>query len=449
MPTPMERAPDPALEYVPIPKSRYTSLEFARREWDHMWTKTWTCAGRASDLARPGDYFTYELGPESILVIRQPDHSIRARYNVCMHRGNRLREPGRGHAEKFSCLFHGWEYDLDGRLLSAQDPECFPQGVDGDHLSLRPVLCEEWAGFVFVNLDPDAEPLRDYLGVIPEHLDPYRFERWKIAFDCTIEIECNWKTCVDAFNEAYHLAATHTWTLAFSDDTRTLYDCYDKHTRMIFPEVQASLRHPGANTVTPEIREMFLERIGIEQFEGTAEDARKAFAEQQRKIASTLGAELGELNESQLCDDFHYTIFPNMTFNTHALFTWVFTHRPHPTDPNRMYFDFINLMNAPEVDVPRPEKRFYSTANGDTLAGECDGGDLLDEDLYNLPRIQAGMRSAAFHDLHLGKQEVRILHHHRTLDSYLQNGAAAHGDAPVADVARTGESSAAGQNPAR
>ena len=422
--TPMTRAPDPGLDYQPIPKSRYTSAEFAQLEWDHMWTRTWICAGRASDLVRPGDYFTFELGPESILVVKQPDDSIRARYNVCMHRGNRLREPGRGHAEKFSCLFHGWEYALDGQLLKALDPDCFPQGVPSEKLSLRSVRCELWAGFVFVNLDPDAEPLREFLGVIPEHLDPYHFEDWKVAYDCTIEIECNWKTSVDAFNEAYHLAATHTWTLAFSDDTRTLYDCYDKHTRMIFPEVQASLRHPGANTVTPEIKQMFLKRVGIENFEGTPAEARKAFAEAQRKIGGSLGANLDDLNESQLCDDFHYTVFPNMTFNTHGLFTRVFVHRPHPTDPNRMYFDFISLMNAPSVDVPRPEREFYATANGDTLEGKCDGGELMDEDLYNMPRIQAGMRSRAFENLHLGQQEVRILHHHRTLDEYISKGQA-------------------------
>ncbi len=167
---------------------------------------------------------------------------------------------------------------------------------------------------------------------------------------------------------------------------------------------------------------MFLARIGIEDFEGTADDARKAFAEAQRKIGPTMGANLDDLNESQLCDDFHYTVFPNMTFNTHSLFTWVFTHRPHPTDPNKMYFDFISLMNAPGIEVPRPEKEFYSTENGDTLDGKCDGGELLDEDLYNLPRIQAGMRSGAFQDLHLGMQEVRILHHHRTLEGYLEAG---------------------------
>ncbi|MHA7839549.1 MAG: Rieske 2Fe-2S domain-containing protein, partial [bacterium] len=90
MATPMERAPEPALEYVPIPKERYTCPEFARLEWERMWTRTWLCAGRESDLDRAGDYFTFEIGPESILVIRQPDGSVAARHNVCMHRGNRL-----------------------------------------------------------------------------------------------------------------------------------------------------------------------------------------------------------------------------------------------------------------------------------------------------------------------------------------------------------------------
>lgn len=417
--TPMERAPDPKLGTAPIPKLRYTSSAYAALEWERMWTKVWLLAGRASDVPEPGDYFTFEIGPESILVIRQRDGSIAARYNVCMHRGNRLREPGRGHAELFSCLFHGWKYDIDGRLVEVLDPQSFPQGCDG--LDLREVRCDTWGGFVFVTLDPDAEPLRDHLGVIPEHLDPYRFEVWKVAFDATIEIECNWKTSVDAFNEAYHLSATHTWTLEFSDDVNTRYDCYDRHTRMIFPEVQASPRHPGAGTVTPGIRDMFLARVGVDTgaFRGGPAQARAAYAEAVRKLSPSLGCDFSGLNASQMCDDFHYTLFPNVTFNAHSLFTWVFTHRPHPEDPNRMYFDFLSLLNAPAQDVPRPEKVHLRTRDGDTLAGRCEGGELMDEDLYNLPRIQAGMRSRAFEGLHLGDQEVRIRHFHRALERYV------------------------------
>ena len=422
MAAPTQHAPAPFPRAGAIPKERYTSRQFAELEWERMWTKVWLLAGRTSDIPEPGDYLTFEIGTESVLVVRLPDGSIAARYNVCMHRGNRLREPGRGHVEKFSCLFHGWQYALDGTLLAALDPESFPQGTPKERLSLRPIRCETWAGFVFVSLDPDIGPLRDYLGIIPEHLDGYGFERWKVAFDCTIEIGCNWKTSVDAFNEAYHISATHPWTIAFSDDTRTQYDCYDKHTRMIYPELQASLRHPGAGTVTPEIRELFLERVGVVGFEGSEADARAAFANAIRNMAPALGADFSQLSEAQMCDDFHYTIFPNLTFNTHSMFVWVFTHRPHPDDPNKMFFDFVSLVNVPDQNVPRPEKIHLRATEGDTVGGRVEGGELLDEDLYNLPRIQQGMRSAAFRELHLGTQEVRILHFHETLMHYLDQG---------------------------
>jgi hypothetical protein len=167
---------------------------------------------------------------------------------------------------------------------------------------------------------------------------------------------------------------------------------------------------------------MFLKRVGVdvESFRGGPREARAAYAEAIRKLGPMLGADFSELNESQMCDDFHYTIFPNVTFNTHALFVWVFTHRPHPDDPNKMYFDFWNVINAPAQAIPRPESLFFSTARGDKLDGVFEGGGLLDEDLYNLPRIQRGMNSSAFRALHLGTQEVRILHHQATLMQYLE-----------------------------
>jgi phenylpropionate dioxygenase-like ring-hydroxylating dioxygenase large terminal subunit len=423
-PTPTEKAPTPDFGSDLIPKGRYTSREFAGLEWERMWTKVWLLAGRESDLHAPGDYFTFEIGSESILIVRQPDSTIAARYNVCMHRGNRLCEPGRGHASRtFTCLFHGWQYGLDGTLIKATDPHCFPQGVPADQLSLRPVRCDTWGGFVWVNLNQNAEPLREYLGVISEHLAPYHFGEWAIANDVTLEVPCNWKTSVDAFNEAYHIMATHTWTLEFSDDVNTVYDCYERHSRMIFPEAQASPRHPGRGTITPLMKDYFLSRHGIDPNSvTTVADARTAIAAAIRAQGPALGCDFSELSESQLNDDFHYTIFPNVTLNIHAQFAWVFTHRPHPDDPQRMYFDFINLVRMPAHAVPRPQKEFLRVEDGASLA-HIPGGNVLDEDMYNLPRIQSGMRSAAFKGLHLSTQEIRIRHFHHTLMVYLETPA--------------------------
>jgi phenylpropionate dioxygenase-like ring-hydroxylating dioxygenase large terminal subunit len=339
-----------------------------------------------------------------------------------MHRGNRLRAPGRGHAERFACSFHGWQYGIDGALLCALDPESFPQGLPAEHLRLQPVRCETWGGFVFVCLDPEAAPLRDYLGVIPEHLDPYHFDEWAILNDVSVGVPCNWKTSVDAFNEAYHIAATHPWTLEFSDDVGTRYDCYDRHTRMIFPEAQPSPRHPGHGTVTPGVADFFLRRFDIDPATvRSVAEARAAIADAVRKLGPGLGCDFSELNESQLNDDFHYTLFPNVTLNIHAQFTWVFTHRPHPSDPNRMFFDFLNLVRAPAHAIPRPEREHLRVEDGASLA-HIPGGNVLDEDMGNLPRIQAGMRSRAFRALHLGTQEVRIRHFHGVLMDYLEGG---------------------------
>ncbi len=187
----MEKAPDPDLGTELISKERYTSVEFMRLEQERMWKRVWLLAGRESDIRTPGDYFTFELGPESILVVRQENGAIAARYNVCRHRGNRLCEPGLGHAAAFPWRVHGWVYDTSGSLKFVPDAETFPQGVNKEPLGLRELQCDTWGGFVWINMNPDAEPLREYLGMIPGHLDPYHFEAQSIINDVTLEVDCN------------------------------------------------------------------------------------------------------------------------------------------------------------------------------------------------------------------------------------------------------------------
>jgi len=148
-PTPLERAPVPDLGTAPIPKQRYLSRAYAELERRHLWSRVWHLAGFERDVPNPGDWFTYEIGRESVVVVRQRDGRLAAFHNVCMHRGNRLVEPGRGNARGFVCLFHGWRYGVDGALTEALDAETFPQGCPPEELSLRPVRCA-CAGTPFV-----------------------------------------------------------------------------------------------------------------------------------------------------------------------------------------------------------------------------------------------------------------------------------------------------------
>jgi len=426
--TPLERAPVPDLGHATIPKERYLSREWADLEHAHLWPRVWLLAGLESDLAAPGDYLTFEIGRESVVVVRQREGGLAAFHNVCTHRGNRLVEPGRGNARRFTCLYHAWRFGIDGRLEAALDAETFPQGCPRDALGLAPVRCDRWAGLVWINLDPDAEPLRDYLDVIPRHLDPYHFEEMKLLDDCTLEIACNWKTSMDAFHEAYHIYGTHPDTLDVNDDVDVPIDCYDRHSRMLLKLGVASPRHPEHGKVTARIRDHFLGTAGIDPvtFTGSAADVRPAVAKAVREVQGpALGADFSELHDEQLVDDFHYSIFPNLTFNIFGRSAWVFRHRPHPTDPDRMYFDFWNLVRLPRADVPRPEHRFHVSHDDLVLDPVGGGGELLAQDTFNLPRVQAGMHSTGFRGLHLGDQEIRIRHFHSVLERYIPRAARA------------------------
>ena len=127
--TPVEHSPAPDdLGYESIPKSRYTSDDYMHREWTHMWSKVWLLAGQEHDLAEPGDFISTTIGRESVIVVKQADGGVKAFFNVCMHRGNRLTDEGIDNTESFKCSYHGWEYGLDGKFVNIPDAELYPQG---------------------------------------------------------------------------------------------------------------------------------------------------------------------------------------------------------------------------------------------------------------------------------------------------------------------------------
>ena len=211
-----------------------------RLEWERMWRRVWLYAGPLADLEQVGDYFTFEIGPESVLVVRTAPDQVAAMYNVCQHRGRRLRPEGGGFANSFKCPYHLWRYDLDGRLISAPDGACdFPQGDPGAcGVRIPQVRCEVWEGLVFVNFDDAAPPLSEYLtSAVMEHLERYRWaSEFRINLDWTVEWPCNWKVGVDSFNEIYHLQGIHPELMDMSDDTPAgcPIDFYGRHSRILY-----------------------------------------------------------------------------------------------------------------------------------------------------------------------------------------------------------------------
>ena len=172
-----------------VPSADYVCRDFARAEKEKLWTKVWQVACRVEEVAKVGDYVTYDICDQSIIVVRSAPDKIQAYYNVCMHRGRRLTE-GCGHASRFHCNYHGWRWNLDGsvqRILDEQDwSSC--SGATQDDFKLPEILCDTWAGFVFINMDTNAEPLAKFLDPVPDYIDPFKYEnaRFRWYYSCLL-----------------------------------------------------------------------------------------------------------------------------------------------------------------------------------------------------------------------------------------------------------------------
>ncbi len=414
--TPVDKAPDPELGHDCIDPRRYTSTEFMQLEWQRLWTKVWLLGARELDLAEPGDYVVTEIGPESILIVRQQDGAIRAFYNVCQHRGNRLRACGlgtTGQSLSFKCAYHHWEYELDGSFRRIPDLDTFPQGPPP--AAIPAIRCDTWGGFVWYTLDADAPSLQEFLGPIPQHLDPYNLSRMVQTRDITVEWECNWKTSVDAFNESYHVQGIHPQLLYYLHDLDIQIDCYERHSRYLIPfgTLSPRVRQPPS---IPEPIKTIMKAAGMDpaDYDEPIANIRRDVQKHKRVHGAKVGKDYSRLNDDQLTDDYHYLIFPNLSLNVHADDFWIFRQRPHPTEPDRMFYDIMTFELVPEGQAWPERAEHKRWRHGDKGIGL-----VLDQDAANLPGVQAGMHSRGFKGLWLGSQELRIRHFHKVLDSYV------------------------------
>ncbi len=180
---------------------RYTSQAIYDAEIERVWGRTWQWACREEQIAQPGDYLIYDVGPYSALVVRQRDGALKAFINSCPHRGMQFADAGEwGHGKQFlRCPFHGMSWELDGRLRDIPCRWDFPHIID-DQFGLQEIRCDTWGGFVFVNFDADAQSLADYLEVVPEHFRAFPLERRQVSLHVSKEMPGNWKMCLEAFS---------------------------------------------------------------------------------------------------------------------------------------------------------------------------------------------------------------------------------------------------------
>jgi phenylpropionate dioxygenase-like ring-hydroxylating dioxygenase large terminal subunit len=201
----------------PVSYEDSVSPEHYELERDAIFRRTWLNVGRVEQVPKVGSYFTKELDAArtSIVVVRDSDGAVRAFYNICRHRGNKLvwkdypGEETSGVCRQFTCKYHGWRYSLQGDLTFVQQESEFFD-LDKADYGLAPVRAEVWEGFIFVNLDAeDTTPLRDYLGELGEGITGYPFHTMTQVHKYRAEVGSNWKLFIDAFAEFYHAPVLH------------------------------------------------------------------------------------------------------------------------------------------------------------------------------------------------------------------------------------------------
>ena len=412
-----------------VSPARYHDAAFAAAEWEKVFAKSWLLACTLSDVREPGDFARFDIGPESFIVVRADDGSLRAHYNVCPHRGSQLILADTGCIGQFTCPFHSWQFSLDGQNTAVTDHETFrPEVLCHDH-NLTPVRCEETAGLVFLSMDPDIQPLEQWLAPILPQLALYDIGKMNVVQHRRSDWGSNWKGGVDAFAETYHLHAVHPQTQCLMDD-RTQIDLYEGgFSRQFVPFAQPSPRFPDQESVNPGI-EFMLRDAGIDpaEFHGTAQESRAAVQQAKRARSAKLGLGWEKFSDTQLSDSTIYSVFPNVQIGCHP--EAVFLHRfvPHATDPNQFTYDTCILyrhiegagMAAPawmglgeDVDMTgetRPD--IVRTALGEPPCL----GEVLDQDSELLPIVQAGSRSRGFRGPLWSEQEARLRHFHAELD---------------------------------
>jgi len=229
------RRPGYALEH-----EFFSSDDLYRLEMERIWRSSWIFAGHTCQVPEPGDYFTYELDGDPVIIIRGDDRRIRALHNVCRHRGTIVCTEDSGHAGRLVCPYHQWVYGRDGRLLGCrgmQEELDTPEARAG--LGLLPVRIEEVEGLIFISLaaePPDFEEARRELAPM---LRPQGFARARVAKIIDYEIRANWKLVWENNRECYHCNVNHPQYIKANFDH---YNADDSSARVQASIAQATAR---------------------------------------------------------------------------------------------------------------------------------------------------------------------------------------------------------------
>lgn len=415
-----------------ITGERYVSRDWMDKEFANLWPRVWHLGAVLAEFEEEGDVVRHNFAHESVIMVRQADGSIKAFYNTCPHRGNRLVLGDVASSDRITCSYHGWQFDSSGTLVKVQDPDDFPGGNPCGKVRLTELRCEVWGPFVFWCMDDDAAPLLDWLAPLPEKLAGYGLENWVRAMNLSCDAPFNWKIIRDNFNESYHLPTIHPELSTFINDglDDTVFEMYDSgHNSMWMKGHQATTRQQFDNVPAPLDDIARAWGVDPEEFAGRPNDIRDAIIAAKR----TLGPERGytnyaDMTDQQLVDYFHCTLFPNLTITMSPEQCQILRTEPHPTDPAQCVFQhwclYPPVEGMAEVESPiGPIPLDHDAVQRHSVYGDgVSLGFVADQDLSIGSTQQQGLNSRGFKGAILTYQEKRIQRFHELLNDMVLGG---------------------------
>lgn len=432
---------------VIIPVEPYVSPEYAKAEQEKLWPRVWQVACRVEELPNVGDYVTYDIAGESIIVVRTAENRIAAYYNVCQHRGRRLTK-GCGHTAKFYCRFHGWTWDIEGRNIFVLDREDWGEALDDESIRLKPVRVDTWGGWVWINMDPGCEPLADYLAPVAEKLEPFELASMRYRWRQWLQFPCNWKVAVSTFIEGYHASVSHPQLLRGGPGLRMWSRRHGRHSSQGDAGLRGGDGKPGEGLTAAKGRLDLDPRVAVADdlvmvWETLNAITTETFVNAAKRLVDELpvGATMQEVGRHLMAaakrDDAErgvvwpeidpaylaehsviWHFFPNTVVILGLTTALCYRARPDSGDPNSSIFEVYVIERFPEgqepktewIHAPEPSKENWRL--------------VLTQDFQNMPELQKGMKSRGFTGaLPNPVQEDTITHFHDVLADYMGTGA--------------------------